>query len=97
MLFHITHQHDEHTCPARDDATAARTFGALAENLAEHVNEVIGMWGDPLSHTLFAVVDADEATQIIQGFFPIIDAGTAQVRPIVSMDTVMAVRDEMAG
>tara|TARA_B100000029_G_scaffold348115_2_gene340481 strand:+ start:939 stop:1106 length:168 start_codon:yes stop_codon:yes gene_type:complete len=50
------------------------------ENLAEHVDEVIGVWGDPLSHTLFAVVEANEASQLMQGFFPIIDAGTAQVR-----------------
>ncbi len=66
------------------------------ENLTEHVNEVIGVWGEPLSPTLFAVVDADEATQIIQGFFPIIDSGSAQVRPIVDMGTVMEIRDEMA-
>ena len=97
MLFHITHQHDEHTCPARDGDTAARTFGALVENLTEHVDEVIGVWGDPLGHTLFAVVEAGEASQIMQGFFPIIDAGTAQVRPIVNMGTVMEVRDEMDG
>ena len=33
MLFHVTHHHDEHTCPAKDDATMAVTFGAVMDTL----------------------------------------------------------------
>jgi hypothetical protein len=41
MLFHITHHHDETTCPAHDEAAVAETFGAVMDTLAEHVNQVI--------------------------------------------------------
>ena len=33
MLFHVPHHHDEHTGPAKDDATMAVTFGAVMDTL----------------------------------------------------------------
>jgi len=53
MLFHVTHHHDEHSCPAKDDAT-----------------------------------------QVFQGMFPIIDAGTAQVRPVGDFAAMLKARAE---
>ena len=94
MLSHITHQHDEHTCPAKDDAKMANTFAAVLTTLTEHVNEVIGTWVDPPGHAFFFVVDADDATQIFQGLFPIIDAGTAQVRPVGDFAAMLKARAE---
>ena len=94
MLFHITHHHDEHTCPAKDDAKMATTFGAVMDTLTEHVNAVIGAWVDPAGHDFFFVVDADDTTQIFQGIFPIIDAGTAQVRPVGDFVAMLKARQE---
>ncbi len=94
MLFHITHHPDEHTCPAKDDATMAVTFGAVMDTLTEHVNEVVGAWVDPPGHDFFFVVDADDAAQVFQGMFPIIDAGTAQVRPVGDFAAMLKARAE---
>jgi len=94
MLFHITHHHDEHTCPAKDDAKRAVTFDAVLDSLTDHVNEVVGAWVDPLGHDFFFVVDADETEQIFQGMFPILDAGTAQVRPVRDFAATLKARAE---
>ena len=92
MLFHVTHHHDEHTCPAKDEARMAATFGVALDSLNEHVNEVIGAWVDPPAHDFFFVVDADDVTQVFQGMFPIVDAGTAKVQPVGDSAAMLAAR-----
>ncbi|MCH2427041.1 MAG: hypothetical protein MK177_06875 [Acidimicrobiales bacterium] len=95
MLFHITHHHDETTCPAHDEAVVAETFGAVLGTLKENVNEVIGAWVDPPGHDFFFVVDADDAGQIFTGLFPIVSAGTAKVQPVGDYVAMMKVREQM--
>ena len=95
MLFHITHHHDETTCPAHDEAAVAATFGAVLGSLPEHVNEVIGAWVDPPGHDFFFVVDADNAAQIFTGLFPIVSAGTAKIQPVGDYVAMMKVREQM--
>ena len=73
---------------------SAVTFGAVMDTLTEHVNEVVGAWVDPPGHDFFFVVDADDATQVFQGMFPIIDAGTAQVRPVGDFAAMLKARAE---
>ena len=94
MLFHITHHHDETTCPAHDEAAVAATFGAVLDTLTENVNEVIGAWVDPPGHDFFMVVDADDASQIFMGLFPIVSAGTAKVQPVGDYVAMMKIREQ---
>jgi hypothetical protein len=49
---------------------------------------------DPPGHDFFFVVDADDAAQVFQGMFPIIDAGTAQVRPVGDFAAMLKARAE---
>tara|TARA_B100000953_G_scaffold280454_1_gene257222 strand:+ start:283 stop:636 length:354 start_codon:yes stop_codon:yes gene_type:complete len=95
MLFHITHHHDETTCPAHDEAAVADTFGAILDTLTENVNEVIGAWVDPPGHDFFMVVDADDASQIFMGLFPIVSAGTAKVQPVGDYVAMMKIREQL--
>ena len=95
MLFHITHHHDETTCPAHDEAVVATTLGAVLGTLKESVNEAIGAWVDPPGHDFFFVVDADDAGQIFAGLFPIVSAGTAKVQPVGDYVAMMKVREQM--
>ena len=55
---------------------------------------VVGAWVDPPGHDFFFVVDADDAAQVFQGMFPIIDAGTAQVRPVGDFAAMLKARAE---
>ena len=95
MLFHITHHHDETTCPAHDEAAVAETFGAVLGTLKENVNEVIGAWVDPTGHDFFFIVDADDAGQVFSGLFPIVAARTAKVQPVGDYVAMMKVREQM--
>ena len=87
MLFHITHDHDE--------AAVADTFGAVLGTLAENVNEVVGVWVDPPGHDFLFVVDADDASQIFMGLFPIVSAGTAKVQPVGDYVAMIKTREQL--
>ncbi len=95
MLFHITHHHDETTCPAHDDAVVAGTFGVVLDTLTENVNEVIGAWVDPPGHDFFFVVDADDASQIFLGLGPIVSAGTAKIQPVGDYAVMIETRKQL--
>ncbi|MDP6650312.1 MAG: hypothetical protein QF796_09280 [Acidimicrobiales bacterium] len=95
MLFHVTHHHDENTCPAHDEAALADTFGAVLGTLTENVNEVIGAWVDPPGHDFFFVVDADDVAQIFTGMFPIVASGTAKIQPVGDYVAMMKLREQM--
>ena len=95
MLFHITHVHDEKTCPGNNEEVFSKTFGIVLDTLEEHLNEVIGAWMDPVGHTSFFVVDADESSQIFSGLFPIVDAGTAKIQPVGDYAAMLKMRKEL--
>ena len=95
MLFHITHHHDEHTCPIHD-ADVSHSYGKLLDSLNEHVTKVIGVWVDPGGHDFFIVVDAEEVPHISAGLFPIIPKGTARIQPVGDYAAMLAMRDQLA-
>ena len=92
MLFHITHHHDETTCPAHDEEAGNISFGAVLTSLQENVDEIIGAWVDPPGHDLFFVVEANEVSQIFAGLWPIIPAGTAKIQPVADVAKMMEAR-----
>ena len=95
MLFHITHTHDEHTCPAHDAEVMSRPFAVVVDSLKENVNEVHGVWVDPPGHQFFMVVEADDTAQIFAGLFPIFNSGTAEIKPVGDFDAMMEKRKEL--
>ena len=95
MLFHVTHHHDESSCPAKNEEVMAKTFAVVLDTLEEHVNELIGAWVDPGAHDFFFVVDADESSQIFSGLFPIVDAGTAKIQPVGDYAAMLKMRKEL--
>ena len=50
---------------------------------------------DPPAHDFFFVVEADDAAKIFTGLWPIIPAGTAQVRPVNSLQAALETADEL--
>ena len=82
MLFHVTHTHTEHTCPINDQGVMGETFGKVLSSLTESGVDVVGWWGDPPAHQMFFVLDADSVEAIYEGLHPIIDQGTACIKPV---------------
>ena len=95
MLFHMTHHHDETTCPAHDKEAGDASFGAVLATLEANVEHVVGAWVDPPGHDFFFVVEADDAAKIFAGLWPIIPAGTAQVRPVNSLQAALETADDL--
>ena len=95
MLFHITHHHDENTCPAHDQEAADATFGAVLESLEANVDQVMGAWVDPPVHDFFFVIEADDSKKIFAGLWPIIQAGTAQISPVTSLKEVIETSESL--
>ena len=93
MLFHITHRHDESTCPLHDEEAGNATFGSVLSELEANVDNVIGAWTDPAGHRVFFVVEASDATQILMGLWPIIPAGTADIVPVLDTAKMLAARE----
>ncbi len=95
MLFHVTHTHDGPTCPVHDDEAMAATFGRVLGTLTENVDEVVGAWVDGPGHTFYFVVDASDTRQLTAGMFPIIDAGSSEIRPVGDLEAMLAARAEL--
>ena len=93
MLFHITHRHDETTCPLHDKEAGQKSFGSVLASLEANVDRVIGAWTDPAGHRVFFVVEASEASQIMMGLWPIIPSGTADIVPVSDTATMLADRE----
>ncbi len=89
MIFHITHHHDEKTCPAHDPEKVAATFGQLLPSLAEQGVTVHGAWVDPPGHDFFLVVETDSYEAIVEGLFPAVPMGTARIQPVEDLKARM--------
>ena len=82
MFFHVTHTHTEHTCPINDQSVMSETFGKVFSSLTDNGVNVVGWWADPPAHQMFFVLEADSVEAIYEGLHPIIDRGTACIRPV---------------
>ena len=94
MLFHITHVHSAESCPYHDPETVAKTYGKALLGFEEAGVTLHGAYVDALSHTFYLIVESDELSKIHTALGPIIDAGNAEIRPI--LDAVTAVRNRMS-
>jgi len=89
MLFHVTHTHNELTCPIHDPDTLLGSFGQVLNSLAANGIEVVSAVVDGPGHQLFFVIDSDSADAIHEGLKPIIDRGTARIQPVVDVQARM--------
>ena len=80
---------------AHDKEAGDASFGAALATLEANVEQVVGAWVDPPGHNFFFVVETDDAAKIFAGLWPIIPAGTAQVRPVNSLQAALETADEL--
>ena len=90
MLFHITHVHTEATCPYHKPEVVSETFGKVLPAFEEAGATVLGAYTDAPAHAMYLIVEASTADQVRLGLAPIIDQGTAEVRPVSELGKVAA-------
>ena len=89
MLFHITHVHTWESCPYHDPERAQATFGKAVKGIMESDVGLVGMYVDAPSHTTYLILDADSTVQIEESLAPVIDIGSAEVRPVQDFADIM--------
>lgn len=94
MLFHITHVHSELTCPYHKPEVASETFAKVLPAFAEAGATVVGGYADAAAHAMYFIVEATSADQVRLGLAPIIDQGTADVRPVSEFGKVAEERSK---
>src|SRR5689334_8583809 len=89
MLFQVTHQHTEETCPG--------VFPERLEQYGRWWNElkntagvkVIGGYVSPMDHTFHITIDADDGAVLLRALGPLNAIGTGHTVPVVSLDQSM--------
>ncbi len=95
MLFHITHQHSEDTCPAHDADRMAATFGKMTAAIKETGIEVRGFYANAPAHRVYMVVDADNIEVLNKVLYPVLTIGTAEIEPVAdAVATAKAFEEE---
>lgn len=95
MLFHITHQHSEITCPAHDPDRMAATFGKLIEAIKESAVNLHGFYANAPAHRVFMIVETDNVEELNKVLSPVLTIGTAEIEPIAdAAATAKAFEDE---
>lgn len=82
MLFHITHQHTEETCPAHDADRMAETFGKMMEAIKESGIDLRGFYANAPAHRVYMVIEADSVDVINKVLYPALKIGTAEIEPV---------------
>ena len=93
MLFHITHVHTPDTCPGHDPEQVKATFGQVIANAEEFEGfDLIGAWIDVTAHTVFMLVDTDDAGKLFKALDPALKIGTADISPVKDATAVLKER-----
>mgnify|MGYP001204103616 FL=1 len=88
MLFHIIAQHDHITCPRVKAGQVVDSFESVplgTNNPWMDGNEdvkVHGVWGYPVGHRVFAVVEADRFEDVVNLFEFHLGQGPIEVLPV---------------
>ncbi len=96
MLFHITHQHTEDTCPAHDADRMKSTFGALLAAIEETGVDVRGFYANAPAHRVYMIVEAESVEVINKLLYPVLTIGTAEVEPVVETAALTKAFEEAA-
>ena len=92
MLFHVTHVHTPETCPGHDPEQVKATFGQVMANADEEGFDLIGAWVDVTAHTVFMIVDTDDAGKLFGVLDPALTIGTGDISPIMDATVVLKER-----
>jgi|TARA_B110000116_G_scaffold3140_1_gene2793 hypothetical protein len=87
MIFHVIAQHDHTTCGRVKDGVVTKTMDDFAKSGTAWVEgsedvTVLGVWGYPVSHRIFVVVEADTFEAVTSHFEFHLAQGPVEVLPV---------------
>jgi hypothetical protein len=87
MIFHVIAEHDHSTCGRVENGVVTKTWEDVAPNATAWVEgsddvQVLGVWGYPVQHRIFAIVESDtfEAVESLFDFH--LAKGPVEVLPV---------------
>ncbi|MDC1416321.1 MAG: DUF3303 domain-containing protein [Fidelibacterota bacterium] len=93
MVFHATHKHSYQTCHAHDEQRKMKVMTAIES--ADGIGiKVHGMYVDAPGHVGYFILEADTMEQIVQFFDPLLELGDTDIKPVISMDSALAIMKE---
>ena len=95
MLFHITHTHTPEMCPRHDTNKTRNTWGKTYFKAESSGIKLLASYVDAPAHTVYFIVEADSAETIAKFLDPVLNLGTATIRPVT--DGLAAVKKRMVG
>lgn len=90
-LYVVRHQHEPENCPARDPAMGAMLLKHLSTANASQYG--VHIHGDAVldgQHTLFLILDSDDAGQVQRFMEPFSKAGPVEIMPASECEAVVA-------
>ena len=96
MIFHVIAEHDHTTCGRVENGAVTKTMAEVSKTGQVWVEgnadvTVLGVWGYPVSHRVFAVVEADTFEAVTELFEFHLGRGPVEVLPV--HDIVQARKD----
>ncbi len=82
MLFHITHVHTPESCPGKDPEKVRATFGKMVSDAEQLGVKVVNVWVDGPAGTVYFVVEAESAEQLLDLHQGTLNIARAEVRPV---------------
>ena len=89
MLFMAIHEHRPESCPLVDLSPILQLVDE--EHIRESGVRVVAAYTAPPEHTLFFVLEADDYSQIVRFFRPMMTIGAPRIIPVQTMDEAIEV------
>ena len=89
MLFIAIHEHRPESCPVVDLSPILQLVDE--EHIREAGVRVLGSYTAPPEHTLFFVLEADDYSQLVRFFRPMMTIGVPRIVPVQTMDEALEI------
>jgi uncharacterized protein with GYD domain len=89
MLFVAIHEHAPESCPADDPAPVHKL--ANAKHIRDSGVKVLGSYIAPPEHQLFFILEADDYSQVVRFFRPLMKIGTPDIVPVQTLAEALGI------
>ena len=89
MLFIAIHEHRPESCPVVEPSPIAQL--ADEQHIRESGVKVLSSYAAPAEHTLFFVLEADDYSQLVRYFRPLMTIGVPRIVPVQTMDEALEI------
>jgi hypothetical protein len=93
MLFQIVHTHTSENCPGRSPEQMKPASAWWAAMKKAPGVKVLAGYVDPLDHTFYITVEADDYSTISRALGPLMTIGSGSVIPVITLDQTFSMAE----